>query len=74
MQFQSIIVPVFSFERRLAIPRISEVVEEFKFKITLRDQAQEELRKIASQLLPLATPTFIGVHVRRGDYGAFLKR
>ncbi|KAH1005224.1 hypothetical protein HUJ04_006250 [Dendroctonus ponderosae] len=71
---QSIIVPAFSFERRLAIPHLDEVVREFKFKKPLRDKAQEDLREIAADLLPSATPTFIGVHVRRGDYGAFLKR
>ena len=59
-------VPLFHPLRR-------QLVRDFTFRAALRERAERRLAELARQAA-VAAPTFIGVHVRRTDYGTWLAR
>ncbi|XP_047491385.1 galactoside alpha-(1,2)-fucosyltransferase 2-like [Penaeus chinensis] len=66
---RTFMVDEYPFEMQIFNAYREDILKEFTFSLSLQSQAQQFLRSVTN-----SSGNFVGVHVRRTDYPAFLKK
>lgn len=69
--YQSIVLPRYSVQPDIVLTWVQDIIQEFTFKKKLINRSQNILRLVAKNVVNCV---FVGVHVRRTDYVAYLWR